>query len=219
MNSTPIRILLADDHKVMREGLRSLFEDEDGLAIVGEAETGEQVVDLAGRLKCDVIVMDLSMPGMSGLDAIRMIRNKNLPVKIVVLSMHTDADVVLQVIKAGSDGYVPKSSAHTKLIEAIREVQNGERYLHPIAATSVIKELNSKDEKSILLKNLSDREKAVIKLSALGFTGGEIGDKLFISTKTVETYRKRAMEKLGLEHRSDLVRFALQAGLLVDDES
>jgi DNA-binding NarL/FixJ family response regulator len=217
MSKKSIRILLADDHEVMRDGLRALLEGESDFLIVGEAETGESAVELSESLKCDIVIMDLSMPGMSGLDAIRAIRKKRLPAHIVVLSMHTDADVVLQAVKAGCDGYVPKSTAHTNLLEAIRVVERGERYLHPIAATSVINGLNKKEGKAFLLENLSEREQKVIQLSALGFTGEEIGQKLIISPKTVETYRRRAMAKLGLEHRSELVRFALQAGLLEEE--
>lgn len=209
-----VRILLVDDHKVMRDGLRALLRAEENLTVIGEAETGEEAVELAGHLAADVIIMDLSLRGMSGLDAIRAIRRKNLPAHIVVLSMHTDNDIVLQAIKAGCDGYVPKSSAHTDLLEAIRVVQHGNRYLHPLAAATVMNELKNNDQKTLLIEMLSERERRVLQLTAFGFTSAEIGDRLMIAPKTVETYRRRVMTKLGLKRRSDLVHLALQAGLL-----
>ncbi len=122
----------------------------------------------------------------------------------------------MQAIKAGCDGYVPKSSAHTNLLRAIRVVYSGERYLHPTAATAVVDELTDRQEKAGLLSVLSDREKEVLQLTAMGFTSREIGAKLALSPKTVDTYRQRAMDKLNLEHRSDVIRFALHAGLLND---
>ena len=125
----------------------------------------------------------------------------------------------MKAIEAGCDGYVPKSSAHTNLLQAIRVVYSGERYLHPKAATVLVDELTDRQAQNGLLSILSDREKDVIRLTAMGFTSREIGDKLALSPKTVDTYRLRAMEKLNLKHRSDIIRFALQAGLLDDMHS
>jgi two-component system, NarL family, response regulator NreC len=213
MNAT-IRILLADDHKVLRDGLRALLEGEEDMEVVAESGTVEEAIQSAVRFNPDVVVMDLGMPGGSGLDAIREIRRRNLPVKIVVLSMHSGREMVMQVLQAGSDGYVPKSSAHTDLIQAIRVVHKGQRFLHPEATTSVVDELLDKQEESKLLTFLSDREQDVLKLTAMGYTSREIGEQLALSPKTVDTYRERAMTKLNIEHRSDIIRFALRAGLL-----
>lgn len=213
-----IRILLADDHEVLRAGLRVLIDSEPDMTVVGEAASGEEAMQGALDASPDVIVMDLHMPGVSGLDAIRLIREQRLPVRIVVLSMFSRHEMVMQAIKAGCDGYVPKSSAHSSLLQAIRVTYAGNRYLHPTAAAAVMDELASEDAKALMLETLSDREKEVIRLTALGFNSREIGDRLALSSKTVETYRQRAMDKLGLNHRSGLVRFALQAGLLEDGE-
>lgn len=209
-----IRILLADDHKVLRDGLRALLEEEADMEVVAEAGTVDETVHCAAKFLPNVIVMDLGMPGGSGLDAIRQIRQMELPVRIVVLSMHSGREMVMQVLQAGSDGYVPKSSAHNDLIHAIRTVHNGQRFLHPEAATAVVDELLDKQVESKLVGILSERERDVLKLTAMGFTSREIGEQLALSPKTVDTYRERAMLKLHMEHRSDIIRFALRAGLL-----
>lgn len=213
-SSKRIRIILADDHKVLRDGLKVLINSEVDMAVVGEAETGEQAIDLLLDLHPEVIIMDLGMPGLSGLEAIEQIREMNLSVKIIVLTMHVAREVVMQAIRAGCDGYVPKSSAHTNLLLAIREVVVGRSYLHPMATSMVMDELSRKQDRVQLLKILSERELDVLKLTALGYTGREIADSLVLSPKTVETYRQRAMAKLNLERRSDLVKLALEAGLL-----
>lgn len=216
MKKNPIRVLLADDHKVLRAGLVALINDEDDINVIGEAGTGEEAIRIALETQPDVVVMDLGMPGISGLEAIREIRRQNPQIRILVLSMHSGREVVIKAIEAGCDGYVPKSAAHTNLLQAIRVVYSGERYLHPKAATIVMDALTDRQAKAGLLGILSDREKDVLRLAALGFTSREIGDELALSPKTVDTYRLRAMEKLSLEHRSDIIRFALQAGLLDD---
>ena len=211
---TIIRVLLADDHKMLRDGLRALLEEEADMEVIAEAGTVDETIQKAEKSKPDVIVMDLGMPGGSGLDAIREIRQRALPVRIVVLSMHSGREMVMQVLKAGSDGYVPKSSAHTDLILAIRTVFNGERFLHPEATTMLVDELLDKQEESKLLELLSEREQTVLKLTAMGFTSREIGEQLALSPKTIDTYRERAMMKLNIENRPDIIRFALRAGLL-----
>jgi two-component system, NarL family, response regulator NreC len=210
---TTIKILLADDHKVLRDGLRALLEGEGDLQVVAEAGTADEAVDLTSRLDTDVVVMDLGMPG-GGLNAIRTIRSSGNPVGIVVLSMHSGREIVTEAFQAGCDGYVPKSTAHTDLIQAIRTVQQGKRFLHPEAATALVDELLDKQEESKLLGVLSERELNVLKLTAMGFTSREIGEQLALSPKTVDTYRERAMLKLHIEHRPDIVRFAMRAGLL-----
>lgn len=212
----PIRVLLVDDHKVLRDGLRILLECEEDLMVVGEAGTGAQALDTAAALHPDVIVMDLGLPDMNGHDAIRRIRERDQAVRIVVLSMYSRREFVVPAIEAGCDGYVPKSATHTSLLQAIRTVLAGERYLHPTVATTLIDAFTDVASESAQFKALSEREQEVLRLAAQGFTSREIGDKLTISPKTVETYRQRVMEKLGLEHRSDLIRFAVRAGLLDD---
>lgn len=209
-----IRILLADDHKMLRDGLRALLESEGDMQVIAEAGTVPDAVQMTARLLPDVVVMDLGMPGGSGLDAIRKIREKDLPVRVVVLSMHSGHEMVMEAVQAGGDGYVPKSTAHTDLIQAIRTVHAGKRFLHPDAATALVDSLLDRQEKSKLMELLSDRELDVIKLTAMGFTSREIGEKLALSPKTVDTYRERAMAKLQIKSRSDIIRLALRAGLL-----
>jgi len=209
-----IEILLVDDHKVLRDGLRALLESEEDMVVVAEADTGEQAVQLSVTLKPDIIVMDLGLPDISGLDAIRLIRKENKTSRIVVLSMYTRREFVVPALEAGCDGYVPKSSTHTSLLQAIRVVLKGDRFLHPAAATALVESLTGEQSEAEKFLLLSDREQEVLRLSAMGFSSREIGDKLLISPKTVETYRQRAMEKLNLEHRPALIQFALKAGIL-----
>ncbi|MCB9422466.1 MAG: response regulator transcription factor [Ardenticatenaceae bacterium] len=211
-----ITILLVDDHKVLRDGLRALLESEPDLTVVAEAGNGRDAVHMARDLQPDIIVMDLGLPDISGLETIRLIRAENVKSRIVVLSMYIRREFVMPAIEAGCDGYVPKSSTHTSLLEAIRVVLTGERYLHPKAATALVESVTAKETETELFQQLSEREQDVLRLTALGYTSREIGERLIISSKTVETYRQRAMEKLHLEHRSDLVKFALRAGILDD---
>lgn len=209
-----VTILLVDDHKVLRDGLRALLESEADLSVIGEAGAGAEAIQLARAHRPDVIVMDLGLPDMSGLDAIRAIRQENDFSRIVVLSMHSRREFVLPAIEAGCDGYVPKSSTHTSLLRAIRVVLSGERFLHPKAATALMESITDKQSELEQFESLSEREQEVLRLSAMGFSSREIGDKLIISPKTADTYRQRAMEKLNLTHRSDLIKFAVRAGIL-----
>jgi len=165
------------------------------------------------------ILLDLGLPDISGLEVIRTIRQHNTSVRIVVLSMHSRREYVVPAIEAGCDGYVPKSSTHTSLLQAIRSVLAGEGYLHPTAAKALMGSIQDTQSESAQFEALSEREQDVIRLTAQGFTSREIGEKLDISSKTVETYRQRATEKLQIENRSGLVKFAVRAGLLDDFKS
>ena len=222
MTADAIRILLADDHAMLRTGLRALLEAEVDLEVVGEAGTGEQAVEMAEQLRPDVVVMDLSMPGIGGLEATRRIASEVTPAegaepatRVLVLTMHAEEEHLLPVLDAGGSGYVNKRSADEELIEAIRTVARGDVFLYPDAAKLLLQGFRAKptDEEDPLTR-LSDRELEVLGFTAEGFSAAEIGKKLSISPKTVDTYRSRIMEKLGLHHRSELVRFALRQGLL-----
>lgn len=214
MTESIIRILLADDHKMLLDGLRALLEGEEDMRVIGEIGTVQDSIRVTAELLPDVLVLDLGMPGGSGLDVIRSIREKRLPVRIVVLSMHSGREMVMEALQAGCDGYVPKSTAHTDLIQAIRAVFAGKRFLHPDATTALVDNLFDRQEESKQAGLLSERELGVIKLTAMGFTSREIGEKLALSPKTVDTYRERAMLKLQIESKSDIIRFAMRAGLL-----
>lgn len=212
-----IRVLLVDDHHVLRDGLKVLLEAEADMEVAGEASTGREAVDMTLSLDPDVVVMDLGLPDFSGFDAIRILREQNCRARIVVLSMHTRKEFVVKALEAGCDGYVPKSSTHVSLLAAIRAVQAGERYLHPKAATALVETyIEAENSAESQYHKLTPREQEVIQLTALGYTSREIGEKLVLSPKTVDTYRQRAFEKLGLEHRAELVRFALKIGILDD---
>ena len=215
----PIRILLVDDHAMLRAGLRALLEAEAGFLVVGEAATGEEGVMKARQLMPDVVVMDLSMPGAGGLEAVRQIAALEKGIRTLVLTMHGEEEHLLPVLEAGGSGYVNNRSADEELIEAIKTVASGDVFLYPSGAKLLLRGLKQKAEpgEEDPLEKLTDREREVLAFTVEGFSSSEIGKKLFISPKTVDTYRARIMEKLNLHHRSELVRFALKTGLLKPD--
>jgi DNA-binding NarL/FixJ family response regulator len=215
----PIRVVLADDHGVVRAGLRALLEHQPDIQVVGEAADGETAVRVTREQRPSIVVADLSMPG-GGLEAIREITALGLPVRVLVLTVHAEERYLLPVLEAGGSGYVKKSSAHTDLLDAIRTVARGEVFLDPAATKTLLKgylgRVHTGDELD-LGEVLSDREREVVKLTAEGHTAQQAADILSLSPKTVETYRHRAMQKLGLTNRAELVRYALRAGLLTED--
>jgi DNA-binding NarL/FixJ family response regulator len=209
------RIVLVDDHAMFRSGMKALLESEQGFEVVGEAASGDDGVDRVRELKPDVVVMDLSMPGSNGLDATRRIAALGLKARVLVLTVHAEEEYLVPVVEAGASGYLTKTSADQDLVDAIRVVARGEVYLPPKATRLLLQQYrNAAPEATQKLQDLSAREREVMALTAEGFSSREIGEKLFISPKTVDTYRARIMEKLGLNHRSELVRFALKTGLL-----
>ena len=213
----PIRVLLADDHAMFRAGIRALLEASGGFEVVGEAASGDEALELVRELKPDVVVMDLSMPGSNGLDATRRLAGYSGDIRVLVLTVHAEEEYLVPVVEAGAHGYLTKTSADTDLIEAIRVVHRGEVFLPPRAATLLLRRYRSEENQDQAgLNDLSSREQEVLALTAEGFSSREIGQKLFTSHKTVDTYRSRIMEKLQLNHRSELVRFALRVGLLKD---
>lgn len=209
------KILLVDDHAMFRAGIRALLEAEGRMVVVGEASSGDEAVDRVRELKPDVVVMDLSMPGSNGLEATRRIAALELDTKVLVLTVHAEEEYLVPVVEAGASGYLTKTSADNDLIEAIKVVARGEVYLPPKATTLLLQRYKAAEsDDSAGLHDLSTREQEVLALTAEGYSSREIGKKLFISPKTVDTYRSRIMDKLGLNHRSELVRFALRVGLL-----
>ena len=216
-----LRILLADDHKMLREGLRVLLNSQPGMGVVGEAASGKEVVDKAGELKPDVVVMDLSMPGLNGLQATELLRASHPAIKVVVLTAHEDESYLTQLCKAGAAGYVLKRSAGDQLVQAIRMAARGQIYLEPSLAGKALARLVTGPSASQETANarLSEREKEVLSLIAWGYSNKEAADKLKVSVKTVETYRVRIAEKLGLRSRAELVKYALRQGWLNDAEA
>ena len=214
MNPPPLRTLLVDDHQILRDGIRALLDGEPTVAVVGECGSGAEALELAAREAPDLVVLDLALPDMSGLEVLRLLRERRPAAHVIVLSMHTQREFVLQALASGCAAYVPKSTAHTALLEAIAAVRRGERFIHPKVAAAALGSVGGTQSEIEQFQALSDRERDVLRLTAQGYNSREIGAKLVLSSKTVETYRQRAMDKLGLEHRADLVRFAVKAGLL-----
>jgi DNA-binding NarL/FixJ family response regulator len=215
-----ITVVLADDHGIVRAGLRALLEMQPDIRVVGEAEDAAQAVRLVLELQPVVLVTDLSMPG-GGLESIREISSHNLPTKVLVLTVHAEERYLLPVLDAGGSGYVRKSSAHTDLLTAIRTVARGEVFLDPAATKTLLQgylgRVRSGDEQGFQ-EVLSERERDVVRLTAEGYSAQQAADQLSLSAKTVETYRHRAMQKLGLTNRAELVQYALRAGLLAPTE-
>lgn len=214
-----ISVLLADDHGVVRAGLKALLDAQPDMTVVGEAEDGPTAIRMVQELNPTVLVTDLSMPG-GGMEAIREVNSLNLPTRVLVLTVHAEERYLLPVLEAGGSGYVRKASAHTDLLTAIRTVARGEVFLDPAATKTLLRgylgRVTSGDEID-LVEILSEREREVVKLTAEGYTAQQASEILSLSPKTVETYRHRAMQKLGLTNRAELVRYALRAGLLGED--
>src|SRR6266542_1873570 len=213
----PIRVLLADDHPILRSGLRLLLSAEPDLEVVGEANNGLEAVEQTQLVKPDVVVMDIAMPGMSGLEATRRIGQLETGARVLILTVHAEEQYLLPVVQAGGSGYVLKSQADTDLLDAIRAVHRGEVFLDPPAQKMLLEDYldRVKAGKEIdSYQTLSEREREVLKLTAEGYTAQEIADRLVLSPKTVDTYRQRVMDKLNLHHRAELVKYALRKGLL-----
>lgn len=215
-----ITVVLADDHGIVRAGLRALLDHQPDICVVGEAADGPTAVQVTLEQKTAVVVSDLSMPG-GGLETIRAITQLGLLTRVLVLTVHAEERYLLPVLEAGGSGYVRKASAHTDLLDAIRTVARGEVFLDPAATKTLLRgylgRVRTGDELD-LGEVLSDREKEVVRLTAEGHTAQQAGDILSLSPKTIETYRHRAMQKLGLTNRAELVRYALRAGLLNGEE-
>ena len=209
-----IRILIADDHGVVAEGLKHLIEAQADMQVVAIAADGREAVRVARETQPDVVLMDLSMPELNGADAARAILERDPKCRVIVLSMYSDREYVRRALKAGAAGYVVKRSAAKEVVEAIRAVFGGGRYLSPRVADVVIDDYADDDKAADPLARLSAREREVLQLLAEGRTGAEIAQRLSLSQKTVETYRARLVEKLGIRDLAGLVRFAIQRGLV-----
>jgi two-component system response regulator NreC len=208
-----IRVLLVDDHAILRAGLRRVLEAEDDIEVVAEAESAERAVFETISAKPDVAVLDVVMPGKSGIDVTPQLLELVPELKILVLSMQDDPRYVRAAFEAGASGYVLKEAADTEVVGAVRVVAAGERYVHPtLGARLVAAEVE--ERKRAEADPLSEREREVLRLLALGHTNQEIAKMLYISVRTAETHRAHIMQKLGLSGRSELVRYALEHGLI-----
>jgi len=214
-----IRIVIADDHAVLRAGLRMLLNAEPDMEVVGEAADGLEAVARARELRPDIVLMDLAMPPLGGVAATEQITGELQGVRVLVLSMHDDESYLHQVLRVGAAGYVLKKAADSELLAAIRAVQRGEVYIYPSLAKVLVQDMLRKEsrpsgEERRSGNALSEREREVLVLVAQGYTTQQIADQLVLSPKTVETYRARITEKLGLRGRAQLVRYAIEKGLL-----
>jgi len=216
-----IRILLADDHTILRAGLRALLNAEPDMEVVGEAVDGEEAIDKAQELRPDVILMDVAMPRTNGLEATRRLKSMGLNSEVLILTMYAEEEYLFQALQAGASGYLLKKAADTELIDAIRTLHQGLAFLYPSATKMLIQDylerVKSGEEKESY-DGLSQREREVLQLIAEGYTSQEVADRLFLSPKTVETYRSRIADKLRIRHRAELVRYALRKGLLRSEQ-
>jgi DNA-binding NarL/FixJ family response regulator len=214
-DQAPLRALLVDDHAIVREGLRALLDGSAEFEVVGEAPDGREAVRRAIELEPDVTVMDIAMPDLDGIEAVRALRRLNVASRIVMLTMHTAPLVVQRAFAAGADGYVVKTAAATELVAAIRAVRSGERYL-----SRALRSANPESPAAHLddpLEHLSSRERQVLQLVCEGYSSRRVADAVCLSPKSVDTYRSRLMRKLGVSNVAGLVKVAIRCGILTAD--
>lgn len=218
-NDGVIKVVLVDDHAVVRAGLKAVLGSAKDIQVIGEGANGKDAISLAQRLDPDVIVMDLSMGEMDGVEATKELVGSEARARILILTMHAEDSYLVPLLEAGANGYLVKSAADRELIDAVRAVAAGDMYMQPSAARALAQRIQRKAEHAderTKYEKLTEREQNVLRYVARGYSAPEIGEKLFISPKTVDTYKQRINEKLGLAHRSDYVDFALKIGLLSD---
>lgn len=213
-----IRILLADDHNVLRTGLKFLLNAQNDMAVVGEAATGREALRLARELLPDVLILDITMPEVDGLEVLKQLKREVPALRVLILTMHEEEGYLCRALELGAAGYCPKSAADAELISAIRAVMRGNVYIHPSHTQVLLNGMLKRSETvgGALPAALSEREYQVLRLVALGHTNQEIAQQLALSVKSVESYRARGMEKLGLTSRAALVRYAIREHWLSD---
>ncbi len=212
-----IRVILADDHAVVRAGLKAVLGVAKDIQVVGEASNGREALSAVERLDPDVVVMDLTMPEMDGVAATEALVAQKARARVLVLTMHAEDEYLVPLLEAGASGYLVKSAADRELVDAVRAVAHGDTYVQPSAARALARGLKRKEahaDERDRFERLTERERDVLRLVAAGFSAPEIGEQLFISPKTVDTYKQRVNDKLGLQHRNDYVTVALKLGLL-----
>jgi DNA-binding NarL/FixJ family response regulator len=208
-----IKVLLADDHPVVRDGLRALLEAQSDIVVVGDVANGREALREVGKLEPDVVVMDIAMPDLNGIEATVQMQDVCPSTKILILSMHSTTEHIFRALKAGARGYLLKDSAGAEVVEAVRVVNAGRRYLSQKIAATAIDDYIAERDRTSPLESLSRRERQILQLIAEGKSSTEIGKMLFLSPKTVDTYRSRMMHKLGIGDLPNLVKFAIQHGI------
>lgn len=213
-----IRIIIADDHAVLRSGLKALLSYTPQFDVIGEAGDGMTAIKMVEEIHPDVLILDLSMPGMNGVECIKELRSRGLSCRILVLTMYDDEEYIKEVMRAGADGYVLKKSADTELIEGIIKIYSGKKYLNETISQTLINSLlktsTNEPEGANPYKLLSIREREVLRFLAKGYTNSEIAEMLSLSPKTIDTYRSRIMSKLNVRKKSELVNYAMQHKLI-----
>lgn len=213
-----IKTLIVDDHRMMREGLRAIFEQEPTIVVVGQAENGRAALDQVGELRPDVVVMDVGMPEMNGMEATRQIHAQHPGVRVIALSTHSDKRYVLGMLDAGASGYVLKVGAFDELQQAIHAVVGGQTYLSPAIAGTVVESLGQKGPKTSASRDLGAREREVLQLLSEGNTSAQIAARLHISVRTVEAHRRNIMRKLDRHSVAELTKYAVREGLTSLDD-
>ncbi len=212
-----IKVVIADDHAIVREGVRMILAKEKDIEVVGEAEDGQQALQLVETQRPTVVVMDISMPGMGGVEATQTLKERHPQVAVLALTMHEDESYVFQLLRAGASGYVLKRAAAQDLVQAVRAAAKGEAFLYPSVARKVVEDYLKRveaGEERERYDGLTEREKEILTHIAQGLSNQQIAEKLFISIKTVQTHRAHILEKLGLHDRTELVRYAIRKGLI-----
>jgi two-component system response regulator NreC len=219
MYMTKIHILLADDHTILRAGLKMMLNAQPDMEVVGEASDGRQAITETQRLQPDIVLMDITMPEMNGIEATRHIKKLVPESRILILTMHEHDEYVFQALRAGASGYMLKEAADTELISALHIIQSGQFYLSPMAQSVLVgdylQRVRTGEEKDSY-SSLTEREREILKLIAEGYTNNQIAERLVISPKTVDTHRTHIMDKLNLHSRAELVKYAMRRGLLED---
>lgn len=215
-----VRVIIVDDHALMRGGLKLMLSNQDDVAVVGEASDGVEALECIGQEQPDIVLLDVSMPNMNGLECLKKIKDMYPSVKVILLTMHEDVQYLRQGLAAGAMGYVLKKAADDVLFQAIRTVRSGAIFLPMSMSKCLVNGLGNESQEKMTgqRKSLSEKEKQVLSLIAMGYANAEIAEKLVISTKTVETYKYRIMEKLTTRKRSDLVKYAMQNGLIRQED-
>ena len=216
-----IRVVLADDHTIVRKGLSSLLEGEECIEVIGEAEDGREAIKLVEKLRPDIVVMDIAMPGLNGLEATRRLKRLYPEIKVLILSMYANEEYVFQTLQAGAQGYLVKKAAPSELVSAIKAISQGNSFLSPSISRTVIDEYIRRADKisegDDAFQTLTARETEVLQLIAEGLKNREIAELLFISIKTVETHRAHVMDKLGIHSTAELTQYAISKGIISSD--
>jgi len=211
-----IKVVVADDHTILRQGIKALLDNQEEIEVVGEAKDGREAIKAIEELSPDVILMDIAMPGLNGLEATRRIKKKFPKTKVVVLTMHTNEEYIFQILNAGADGYLVKETAFQDLISAINSVHRGEAFMSPSISKKVMTDYiqRAQGEERVGFDTLTTREREILQLVAEGNSNKKIAEVLFISPKTVETHRAHIMDKLNIHDRAGLIKYAIRKGMI-----